>query len=323
MNPSTNFLVAIARAAGRAALTLALASVAVFALLRVIPGDPAAIALGTTATPELLAKKRAELGTDQPLVTQYFHWIGDLATGNFGKSLSSGAPLTPLVLDRLQVSLILVGLAMALALVVAVPLGTLAAMHSRGPLGAAVSVLSQVGIAVPSFLAGILLVSVFAVHLGWLPANGWTPPAYGLGAFLARLVLPVVALALVQAAMLTRYVRTAVLDVLHEDYVRTARAKGRSPWGALRVHGLRNAALPVLTVTGVQLASLVIGAVVIEQVFSIPGLGTFLLDAVAKRDLPAVQAVVMVLVVLTVIITTAVDVLVAAVDPRVREAARA
>ncbi|WP_127128649.1 ABC transporter permease [Georgenia sp. SYP-B2076] len=304
----------------RFAVTLAGASVAVFLVMRVIPGDPAQIALGVNATPELLARTRAEMGTDRPLVVQYADWVLGLPVGDFGTSVVTGQRLGPLILDRVQVSLILVGLAMLVALVVAVPLGTLAAVRHRSVTGVLLSAFSQVGVAVPSFLAGILLVVVFAVNLGWLPANGWTAPAVDPGDFLRRVLLPVLALASVQGAVLTRYVRSAVLEVMGEDYLRTARAKGLSPTRSLVRHGLRNAAIPVLTISGVQLAALVIGAVVVERVFAIPGLGSMLLDSVGNRDLVAVQGVVMVLVVLVLTVNLLVDLLYTVLDPRIRRA---
>ncbi|BAC19035.1 ABC transporter, permease protein [Corynebacterium efficiens YS-314] len=295
-------------------VTIWVASVLIFLLIRVIPGDPAAVALGITATPEAIAQLQTQLGTDRPLPAQYLSWIAGMTTGDFGTSLSSGQDISPLVIDRLQVSLILVGCSIVLSLLIAIPLGVLAAR--RG--GTVISTASQIGIAIPSFLAGILLVAVFAVGLGWLPANGWIPPDQHFGGFLQRLILPVLALTAVQASILTRYVRSAVVDVMGEDFMRTARSKGMSLGRALRVHGLRNAALPVLTVTGVQLTSLVIGAVVIEQVFVLPGIGSMLLESVSNRDLTAVQSIVMVLVVFTLVVNMAVDLLYQVLDPRIR-----
>lgn len=297
----------------RYALTFVIASIIIFVLIRVIPGDPAAVALGITATPEAIAALQSQLGTDQPLVQQYFSWIGGMLTGDFGTSLSSGQDLSPIIFDRLQVSLILVGCSIVLSLLIAIPLGVLSAR--RG--GVIISSISQIGIAIPSFLAGILLVAVFAVGLGWLPANGWIPPSENFGGFLARLILPVLALTAVQAAILTRYVRSAILDVMGQDFMRTARSKGMSFNRALIVHGLRNAALPVLTVTGLQLTTLVIGAVVIEQVFVIPGIGSMLLESVSNRDLIAVQSIVMLLVAFTLLVNLVVDLLYQVVDPRV------
>ncbi|MBC9928264.1 MULTISPECIES: ABC transporter permease [unclassified Leucobacter] len=305
----------------RFAVTYIVATVVVFLFMRLVPGDPAQIALGVNATPELLEQTRAEFGTDRPLIVQYFDWFFGLLRGDFGTSYLTRTDISPMVADRVQVSLILVLTAMALALLVAIPLGTWAAVKHRNLSGVVIGVGSQLGVAIPGFLAGILLVLVFAVNLGWLPANGWTAPSVDFVDFLRRLVLPVVALASVQGAILTRYVRSAVLEVMSEDYLRTARAKGLSKTGALLKHGLRNAAIPVITVTGVQIAALIIGAVVIERVFVIPGLGSMLLDAVGNRDLLTVQSVVMVLVAITLILNLVVDLLYTVVDPRMRRSA--
>ncbi|GAA2185384.1 ABC transporter permease [Leucobacter alluvii] len=305
----------------RFAVTYVVATVVVFLFMRLIPGDPAQIALGVNATPELLEQTREQFGTDRPLIVQYFEWFGGLLTGDFGTSYVTRTDISPMVLDRVQVSLILVLTAMVVALLVAIPLGTWAAVKHRNFSGVAIGLGSQIGVAVPGFLAGILLVIVFAVGLGWFPANGWTAPAVDFGDFIRRLILPVVALASVQGAILTRYVRSAVLEVMSEDYLRTARAKGLSKNGALLKHGLRNAAIPVITVTGVQIAALIIGAVVIERVFVIPGLGSMLLDAVGNRDMLTVQSVVMVLVAITLILNLVVDVLYTLIDPRLRRSA--
>lgn len=288
--------------------TLFAASVIIFALMRAVPGNPARVALGVNADDESVAALTHELGLDRPLLTQYWEWLSGLFTGAFGTSLSSGQDITPLVLDRAQVSLILVLAAMALALLGAIPAGIFLARRDS----TAVSALTQLGIAVPSFLVGILLVAVFAVKLGWLPANGWVVPVSP-----RYLVLPVISLALVQGAMLTRYVRSAVREQLHRDYMRTARSLGASESQALLRHGLRNAALPVLTVAGLQLTTLVIGAVVIESVFVIPGLGSMLLDAVAVRDLTTVQTLVMLLVAFTLTVNLFTDVAYRVIDPRI------
>lgn len=309
------------KAVGRFVSLLFAASVIIFLLLRAVPGDPARIALGVTASEEDVAELASQLGTDRPLVVQYFDWVGGMLTGDFGTSLTSKQDITPLVIDRMQVSLILTVSAMVLSMAIAVPLGTYL-VRRRGKLDTAiVSALTQVGIAVPSFLVGILAVVVFSVWLGWLPANGWVPPNAGFGAFLAHLVLPVIALALVQAAILTRYVRSAVNEELDKDYVRTARAVGLSTRQALYRHALRNAFLPVLTVTGLQFTTLIVGAVVIERVFALPGLGSMLLDAVATRDLTTVQTLMMLLVVFTLAVTLVVDVLYRFIDPRLRSQA--
>ena len=252
------------------------------------------------------------MGLDRPLIVQYAEWMKGLFTGHFGISLSSQQDITPLVLDRAQVTLLLIVLAIALALAGAIPMGLLLARFRLPVLNA----VTQLGIAVPSFLAGILLVAVFSVHLGWLPANGWQLPREGL----SHLVLPVISLALVQGAMLTRYVRATLVEEMDKDYIRTARAMGESRTGALLRHGLRNAALPVLTVTGVQLSTLVVGAVVIENVFVLPGLGSMLLSAVSSRDLITVQTLIMVFVTFTLTVNLLTDAAYRLIDPRLKEA---
>lgn len=261
---------------------------------------------------------RTQYGLDRPLLTQYVDWATHLVRFDLGTSYVSKAEIGPQVLDRFQVSLWLVVVSMLIAVLVAVPLGTLAAVRHRSALGVVVTAVSQVGVAIPAFLAGIALVTVFAVMLRWLPANGGFPPSADPAMFVKQLILPALSLGAVQGAVLTRYVRSAVLDVLREDYIRTARAKGLTPVRALVRHGLRNAAIPVVTVLGLQLATLLIGAVVIERVFVIPGLGSLLLDAVRTRDLIVVQDVVMLLVLAVLVVNYLVDLLYLAIDPRLR-----
>ena len=297
----------------RFVLLLAAASVIIFVLLRAVPGDPARVALGVSATEEAVAELTARLGLDKPLPVQYADWIGGLLTGDFGISMASGKDITETVLERAGVSLTLTLAAMAVSLAVAVPLGVYLALRSHSPGGVVVGALSQVGIIVPSFVVGIALVALFSVRLGWLPANGWGTPAHA--------VLPVASLALVQASILTRYVAAAVREEMGRDYVRTGRALGASIGTVLFTSALRNAALPVITVVGVQLASLVVGAVVIERVFTIPGLGSMLLDAVGNRDLATVQTVMMLLVAFTLVVNLIVDLAYAVVDPRIRRQA--
>ena len=297
----------------RFVLLLAAASVVIFTLLRAVPGDPARVALGVSATEEAVAELSARLGLDQPLPVQYFDWVSGLLTGDFGISMASGKDITDTVLERAGVSLTLTLVAMAVSLAVAVPVGVYLARRTHSPDGVLVGALSQVGIIVPSFLVGIALVALFSVRLGWLPANGWGTPAHA--------VLPVASLALVQASILTRYVAASVREEMSTDYVRTGRSLGASIGNVLFTSALRNAALPVITVVGVQLASLVVGAVVIERVFTIPGLGTMLLDAVGNRDLATVQTVMMVIVAFTLVVNLIVDLTYAVVDPRIRRQA--
>ncbi len=302
--------------------SLAVSSLLVFGFMVLLPGDPARVALGVNATEDTVAALRHDYGLDRPIYQQYGSWIGGLVRLDPGLSYVSKAPIGPQLADRLQVSLILVAAAMVIAVALAVPAGTVMAVRHRRPSGFARAGLSPGGGGVPAFLAGTPPITVVSVRLGWLPAGGWTPPAADPGLFLRQLVLPALALGLVQGAVLTRYVRSAVLDVLREDYLRTARAKGLSPMRALVRHGLRNAAVPVVTVLGLQLATLLVGAVVIERVFVIPGLGSLLLDAVANRDLLVVQDVVMVLVVAVLVVNFLIDLLYLAIDPRLRTGAR-
>jgi len=291
------------------AASLAVSSVLVFGFMSVLPGDPARVALGVNASDQAVVSLRAQFGLDRSLLAQYLDWVGGLLRFDLGESYISRAPIGPQVADRLQVSLWLVVTSMVIAVLIAVPVGSMMAVWHRRISGLLLSAASQVGVAIPAFLAGILLITVFAVHLGWLPANGWTPPAQDPVMFLRQLALPALSLGLVQAAVLTRYVRSSVLEVLREDYMRTARSKGLRPMPALLRHGLRNASVPVVTVLGLQLATLLIGAVVVERVFVIPGLGSLLLDAVASRDLIFVQDIVMILVGAVLLVNFVVDLL--------------
>jgi peptide/nickel transport system permease protein len=311
----------IARIARRLAIfvvSVAVASIVVFLFMAVLPGDPAQVALGVNATPELLAKTRQDFGIDRPLVTQYLDWMGGVVRGDFGRSYVTREAIGPQLLDRLGVTLWLVGAGMLIALVIALPLGTLSAVKHRKASGTAISGLSQIGVAIPAFIAAILLVQLFAVRWRWLPSGGWTPPDQDAGAWIRGLILPALSLGLVQGAVLTRYVRSSVLDTLGQDYLRTARSKGLRPYQALFRHGLRNAAVPVVTVLGLQLATLLIGAVVVERVFVLPGLGSMLLDSVASRDLLTVQGIVLVLVAGVLLVNFVVDVLYTVLDPRLR-----
>lgn len=312
----------IARRVGILLVSIFASSILVFAFMAVLPGDPARVALGVNASEEAVAQLREQFGLDQPLVTQYLDWMKGLLTFDLGTSYVSQAPIGPQIADRLQVTLWLVVTSMVVALVIAVPLGIVAAVRYRRPSGVALSALSQVGVAIPAFLAGILLITIFSVQLGWLPAGGWTPPNVDPVMFVKQLILPALALGLVQGAVLTRYVRSSVIDVQGEDYIRTARSKGLSPGTALRRHGLRNAAIPVVTVLALQLATLLVGAVVIERVFVIPGLGSLLLDAVGQRDLRMVQDIVMLLVVAVLVINAVVEILYVVIDPRLRTGSR-
>jgi peptide/nickel transport system permease protein len=295
-----------------------IASVVVFASLSLLPGDPAAVALGTGATEEGIAAMREEFGTDRPLPVQYASWISGLARGDFGVSYVSEEPIGPQILARMLVTLWLVGGGITAALIIAFPLGLAAAVNHQKVSGAMFSAVSQLGISIPNFVAGITLIALFSVALGWLPAGGWTPPSHGVGPFLRGILLPSLALGLVQGSILARYIRNSVINVQRDDFMRTARAKGLRPGQALVRHGIRNASIPVLTILGVQLSMLLIGTVVVERVFAIPGMGSLLLDGIANRDIVMVMGIVMVLVVGVLIINYVVDILYPVLDPRLR-----
>ncbi len=303
-------------------LTLVVASVVVFAVLELLPGNAAELILGDTATPESLAALNAKLGLDRPPLTRYADWMGGLLRGRTAQSVSYDTPTAELIAERLRVTLPLALLAMALTTVLALGLGVYAASrHNRlGDVG--VMAASQVGIAIPNFWFAILLILVFAVKLQWVSAGGfpgWTEDdGGGLWEGLRALILPAVALALVQAAILARVTRSAVLDVMREDFVRTARAKGLTRRQALWRHVLRNAMIPVLTVAGLQFANLVTGTVVVENVFVLPGVGRLVFQAISNRDLVVVRDVVMLLAAVVVLVNFVVDVLYALVDPRLR-----
>ena len=304
--------------------TLIVASLVVFAVLEWLPGNPAQVMLGDTATAESLAALEARLGLDQPAWVRYGAWVGGLLQGQSAMSYAYDTPTFELIAERLQVSLPLALLAMALTVAVALALGVYAASrHNRlGDVG--VMALSQLGVAVPSFWLAILLILLFAVQLQWVSAGGF--PGWrgddggGLWPGLKALLLPAFALAAVQAAILARVTRSAVLEAMREDYVRTARAKGLSRRAVLWRHVLRNAMVPVLTVMGLQFANLITGAIVVENVFVLPGIGRLVFQAIANRDLVLVRDVVMLLAAVVVLVNLVVDVLYAVIDPRLRVA---
>lgn len=308
----------IAARLGIFVLSLAAASVLVFGLTNALSGDIARVLLGDGATPEMLAAKRAELGTDRPLVVQYLAWVGGMLTGDFGRSWLSGQSVSELIVPKLAVTAWLAVFGLLLASLVALPAGMLAALRRRRWQGFAISGAAQLGMAIPAFWAGILLVLLFSVSLRWLPANGYVPLTSNPVEWARHLVLPVVSLGGVQAAVLVRYVRSAFVEVLGEDYYRTARAVGWTRTRALVRHGVRNAALSLVTVLGLQLAGVLVGAIVIEQVFVLPGLGSLLLGAVASQDLIVIQGVVMLLVLAVLVINALVDVSYVLIDPRLR-----
>jgi peptide/nickel transport system permease protein len=301
-------------------VSLFLASILVFTVVNILPGDVAVVILGTSATDEAVQQLRAQLGLDQPGWQRYLEWIGGMLHSDFGTSQLSHSEVGPLIVQKLTVSGPLAIAAAIIALAIAVPLGVLAGVHYRDVSGAAISALSLVGIAVPAFWAGLLLVTIFAIELKWLPAGGfveWSDDPLGAA---RSLLLPALALGLVQGAVLTRYVRSAIVDVQREDFIRTARAKGLSRWQALRYHGFRFAAIPVVTILGIQLTSLLVGAIVIENVFVLPGLGRLLFQSVGNRDLIVVEDLVMLVTAVVLIVNFLVDLSYRLLDPRIRTA---
>lgn len=297
-------------------VTVWLASIVVFTVLQLVPGDPALLMLGVNAQPDTLAALRGQMGLDQPVLTRYLHWAGALARGDLGVSLTYARPVAELVAERLAVTLPLALLSLSLSTVLALPLGLLAAAR-RGRGGDwAVLGFSQLGVSMPSFWIAILLILLFSLTLHWFPAGGFPGWSGGIGPALHALLLPALALALPEAAILARVTRTAVLDTLAEDHIRTARAKGVSRTAVLLRHALPNALIPVATVLGLQISFLVAGAVVVENVFTLPGLGRLLYQAIGQRDLIVVQGVVVLLALFVVVVNALVDIACALADPR-------
>ncbi len=298
-------------------LTLLAISVIVFAVMNVLPGDPALTILGIDSTPEAQAALRAELGLDQPVLTRYLSWITGVVQGDFGISYSFDVPVSGLIAERLPLTLTLAALGTALTLLLALVAGTFAASRHGRAGDWAVMILSQLGIAIPAFWLAILLVLLFAVKLHWLPPGGfpgWSDPMAAIRA----LILPTVALALVQGAVLARVTRSSALEVMRLDFTRTARATGLSPRRVLWRHVLPNALVPIITIVGMQFASVVTGTIVIENVFFLPGLGRLIFQSISNRDLITVQALVLLVAAVVVIANFLVDVAYALIDPRLK-----
>lgn len=300
------------------ALTLLAISAAIFLVVDVLPGDTASVMLGTAAREDTLAALRTQLGLDRPAYLRYLGWIAGMAAGDFGSSVTYAMPVGTLIAERLAVTVPLAALALALVVLLALPLGILAAAFRDRAADRAVAVFSQIGVAVPNFWLGLLFILVFATGLNWLPAGGFPGWSAGLGPGLRSLVLPAVALALPQAAVLTRVVRSATLDVIGQDFVRTARAKGLSGTAALLHHAVPNALVPVLTILGLQLSFLIAGAILVENVFNVPGLGRLAYQALAQRDLVVIRNVVLMLAAIVIAVNALVDLGQLALDPRVR-----
>lgn len=290
----------------------------IFSLLYVMPGDPASILAGEQASDEDVQRIRLSLGLDRPFLIRFGEWLWQLANGDLGVSIFSGLPVTTLIAQRIEPTFALLTLTLLISVTIAVPLGVAAAWNQGSLLDRGVMVLAVAGFSVPAFVIGYLLAYVFSLKLGWLPVQGYSPLENGFWAFLRSLVLPAMTLGLAYVALIARLTRSAVLEVLSQDYIRTARAKGLHQPTIMIVHALKNAAVPIITVIGLGVAMLVGGAVVTETVFSIPGLGRLTVDAILRRDYPVVQGVVLLFSFTYVMINLVVDLMYTLFDPRIR-----
>jgi peptide/nickel transport system permease protein len=297
---------------------MAVVAIFVFAMLRMTPGDPASIIAGAAATTQDVDAIRARLGLDRPLLAQFVVWIGNMATGDFGESFFFKKQVAELVADRIEPTLMLSLTTMILSIAIAVPLGVIAAYRQGTWIDRIVMGFSVLGFSVPVFVIGYLLIYVFAIELNWLPVQGYQRLSEGVGGCLLRLILPSITLSVIYIALIARITRTSVLEVLGEDYIRTARAKGLTNYTVLMRHALRNAAVPIVTVIGIGIALLIGGVVVTESVFSIPGLGRLTVDAVLARDYPTVQAVILLFSLVYVLVNLLVDLAYTGLDPRIR-----
>ncbi len=300
-------------------VTLVAASIFIFLIMEVLPGDPAELILGINAQEDTLNALREQMGLNRPLLERYLGWISQMMAGDLGTSYTYSVPVSELIAERLVVSLPLALIALAMSTLLALPLGLLAAsFRNRWP-DYGMMGLTQLGIAVPNFWFAMLLVLIFAVTLRWFPSGGFPGWDQGLLAGLKALLLPAIALALPQASILARIMRSSMLDVMHEDYMRTARAKGLSYTQSLTRHGVRNALIPVVTIMGLQFSFLLAGTVIIENVFFLPGLGRLVFQAITQRDLITVKAVIVLLVATVIIVNFLIDLTYAAIDPRLRK----
>jgi peptide/nickel transport system permease protein len=293
-------------------------SIVVFALMHLVPGDPVRVALGTRFDQDLYDALRERAGLDRPLIEQYFTWLGNALTGDLGVSFRNGQPVTTLILERLPATITLAGAALFIALIVALPAGIISAVRSGSSLDYTVSAASQVGISMPDFWAGVMYILLFSLTLGWLPSSGFTPFGDGAIEWARHLILPALTIGLISGSIITRFVRSAVLEAMNQDYVLTARAKGLTEWQIVRRHVLPNAWIPIVTVVGLQLGFLLGGVVVVELIFAWPGLGRLALIAVKDRDFTVLQGSVLYIAFMFLAINLIVDIIYARLDPRVR-----
>jgi peptide/nickel transport system permease protein len=314
----SGLLNAFLRRLGGMAVVLALVVTVVFVIVRVTPGDPAAMMLGTDATPADIAELRARMGLDAPLLQQYGQFLFDVVRGDLGQSIFLNQPVTTALAARAEPTFFLTLFSILIAVAIALPVGILSAVKRGTAFDQVVVGVTMIAASVPSFWLGLILIQTFAVGLGWFPASGYGGPDTAFLDRLHHLVLPALALGIVNSALITRFTRAAMLDVLGDDYVRTARAKGASPARVILKHALKNALIPIITVIGLSIALLVAGAVVTETVFGLPGIGNLVVSAVLRRDYPVIQGALLVVAAIYVLINFAVDMLYLLVDPRVR-----
>jgi peptide/nickel transport system permease protein len=293
-------------------------SIVVFALMHIVPGDPVRVALGTRFDQELYESLRERMGLDRPLVEQYFSWLRGALTGDLGVSFRNGQPVTTLILERLPATITLAVAALVIALLVSLPAGIISAVKTGSALDYTVSAASQVGISLPDFWAGVMYILMFSLALRWLPSSGYASISEGFGEWISHLILPALTVGLISGSIITRFVRSAVLEAMNQDYVRTARAKGMSEWEIVTRHVLPNAWIPIVTVVGLQLGFLLGGVVVTEVIFAWPGLGRLALTAVRDRDFTVLQGSVLYIAFMFLIINLVIDFIYALLDPRVR-----
>lgn len=297
---------------------MAMVAIVVFAILRLTPGDPAAIIAGDDATAEQLDKIRQTMGLDKPIYLQLMQWLARLAQGDLGVSLLSGTPVLSMIGDRMGPSLALALGTIVVTVIIAVPLGIIAAWRQGKLLDRAIMTLSVLGFSVPTFVVGYLLIYYLSIKMGWFPVQGYKPLEEGFWAFAQRLVLPVLALSGVYVALIARITRSSIIEVMGEDFIRTARAKGATERVVLMRHALRNAAVPIVTIIGIGIASLISGVVVTESVFNLPGLGRLVVEAVLARDYPVIQGLILLFSFVYIVINLLVDLLYPVFDPRIR-----
>lgn len=292
----------------------------VFMIIQLVPGDPARVVLGVAASEENVAALRERLGLNRPIWEQYGSWLSELAQGDLGNSLVTGQPVLEQILQRLPATLVLATAGLIVGLLIGLPAGIMSALKPHSPLDTTTSILSQIGVSIPDFWLGILLVLLFSLTLGWLPSQGYTPFSQDPVDWFRHLILPALTVGIISGSIQTRFNRSAMLEVLHEDYIRTARAKGLREVLVVNRHALRNALIPIITILGLQLTALLSAVVVVEVVFSWPGLGRLTLEAVLDRDYPLLQGAVFTIATLLALVNLGTDLLYAFIDPRIEYA---